>query len=97
MRQNAELCGLKAVIKYIAYAEFIEKANTTEERRLIAAKYIMSESERLQKISEILLDGAFIRENEIEMVYSRQKCCSVFVGRGSDIANTKNNWITGIM
>lgn len=50
------------------YAEYIEKANTTEERRLIAAKYIMSESERLQKISEILLDGAFIRENEIEMV-----------------------------
>ncbi len=49
------------------YAEFIEKANTTEDRRLIAAKYIMSESERLQKISEILLDGAFIRENEIEM------------------------------
>ena len=49
------------------YAEYIEKANTTEERRLIAAKYIMSESERLQKISEILLDGAFIRENEIEM------------------------------
>lgn len=49
------------------YAEYLEKANTTEERRLIAAKYIMSESERLQKISEILLDGAFIRENEIEM------------------------------
>lgn len=49
------------------YAEYIEKANTTEERRLIAAKYIMSESERLQKISEILLDGAFIRENEIKM------------------------------
>ena len=49
------------------YAEYLEKANTTEERRLIAAKYIMSESERLQKISEILLDGAFIRENAIEM------------------------------
>ena len=49
------------------YAEYLEKANTTEERRLIAAKYIMSEAERLQKISEILLDGAFIRENEIEM------------------------------
>ena len=49
------------------YAEYLEKANTTEERRLIAAKYIMSESERLQKISEILLDGAFIRENKIEM------------------------------
>lgn len=49
------------------YAEYLEKANTTEERRLIAAKYILSESERLQKISEILLDGAFIRENAIEM------------------------------
>ncbi len=49
------------------YAEYIEKANTTEERRLIAAKYIMTESERLQKISELLLDGAFIRENKIEM------------------------------
>ncbi len=49
------------------YAEYIEKANTTEERRLISAKYIMSESERLQKISDILLDGAFIRENEIEL------------------------------
>lgn len=49
------------------YAEYLEKANTTEERRLIAAKYIMSESERLQKISGILLDDAFIRENEIEM------------------------------
>ena len=49
------------------YAEYIEKANTTEEHRLIAAKYIMSESERMQKISEILLDGAFIRGNEIEM------------------------------
>jgi len=48
------------------YAEFIEKANTTEKRRLIAAKYIISESERLQKISEILLDSSFIRENEIE-------------------------------
>ena len=49
------------------YAEYLEKANTTEERRLIAAKYIMSESERLQKISEILLDGSFIRGNAIEM------------------------------
>ncbi len=49
------------------YAEYIEKANITEERKMIAVKYIMSEAERLQKISEILLDGAFIRGNEIEM------------------------------
>lgn len=50
------------------YAEFLEKANTTEKRRLTAIRYIISESERLQKISEILLDSAFIRENDIEMV-----------------------------
>ncbi len=43
------------------YAEFLEKAATTEENRIVAAKYIMSESERLQKISEILLDSAYIR------------------------------------
>ncbi len=49
------------------YAEFLEKANTDEEKRTIAAKYIISESERLQRISEILLDGAFIRGNEVEM------------------------------
>lgn len=49
------------------YAEYIEKANISQERRLIAAKYILSEAERLQKISEILLDGAFIRENAIAM------------------------------
>lgn len=48
------------------YAEFLEKAATTEEKRIIAAKYIMSESERLQKISEILLDSAYIRGNEAE-------------------------------
>ncbi len=48
------------------YAEFLEKAATTEEKRIIAAKYIMSESERLQKISEILLDSAYIRGNELK-------------------------------
>ena len=49
------------------YAEYLEKGNVTEERKVIAAKYIIAESERLQKISEILLDGAFIRENHIEI------------------------------
>ena len=49
------------------YAEFLEKAAATEEQRIIAAKYILSESERLQKISEILLDSAYIRENPPEM------------------------------
>lgn len=49
------------------YAEFLEKAAATEEQRIIAAKYILSESERLQKISEILLDSAYIRENAPQM------------------------------
>ncbi len=49
------------------YAEILEKASIPEEKRIVAAKYIMSESERLQKISEILLDGAFIRENTVAM------------------------------
>lgn len=49
------------------YAEFLEKAATDEEKRIIAAKYIMSESERLQRISEILLDSAYIRSSKPEM------------------------------
>lgn len=49
------------------YAEYIEKGNISDEQRLIAAKYVISEADRLKKISEILLDGAFIRENEIQM------------------------------
>ncbi|MCD8118838.1 MAG: HAMP domain-containing histidine kinase [Lachnospiraceae bacterium] len=49
------------------YAEYLEKANVPEQRRLIAERYIISESERLQKVSEILLDSAFIRENKVEM------------------------------
>jgi signal transduction histidine kinase len=48
------------------YAELLEKASISEENRIIAAKYIMSESKRLQKISEILLDTAFVRENTVE-------------------------------
>ena len=49
------------------YAEFLEKAAATEEQRIIASKYILSESERLQKISEILLDSAYIRGNPPQM------------------------------
>lgn len=43
------------------YAEYLEKAAVTEEKRVTAAKYIMSEAERLQKISQLLLDEAYIR------------------------------------
>lgn len=49
------------------YAEYLEKAAASEKRRIVAARYIMTESERLQKISEILLDSAYIRGNPPEM------------------------------
>ncbi len=49
------------------YAEYLEKAATTEEKRMVAIKYILSASERLQKISEILLDSAYARGGELDM------------------------------
>ncbi len=49
------------------YAEYLEKAAVTEEKRVTAAKYILSEAKRLQKISELLLDEAYIRGNPPEM------------------------------
>lgn len=47
------------------YAEYLEKAAVTEETRIDAAKCILSEAERLQKICEKLLDTAYIRNSEI--------------------------------
>ena len=49
------------------YAEYLEKAPVTEEKRVTAAQYIMSQAGRLQKISELLLDSAYIRGNPPEM------------------------------
>ncbi len=49
------------------YAEFLEKASASEEKRIVASRYIMSEARRLQKISEILLDSAYIRGNDPDM------------------------------
>ena len=48
------------------YAEYIGTANITDEERIDATQYIMSESMRLRSISETLLDMAFMRENQIE-------------------------------
>jgi len=45
------------------YGEVLEMAATSEETRIMAAKHIVSEAKRLEKISQILLDSAFIREN----------------------------------
>ena len=47
------------------YAEYIGTANITDEERIDATQYIMSESIRLRNISETLLDMAFVRENKI--------------------------------
>lgn len=47
------------------YAEYIGSANISEEEKIDAAQYIMSESMRLKHISETLLDTAFVRENKI--------------------------------
>ncbi len=49
------------------YAEFLQNANISEEEKWEALTYIISETERLGKISERLLDEAFIRENQIKM------------------------------
>ncbi len=49
------------------YAEYLEKASSSEENRILSARYIMSESKRLQRISDILLDGAYIRGRAPEM------------------------------
>ena len=43
------------------YAEYLEKAAISEEERIDSAKYIVSEAKRLQKVSEILLDIAYIK------------------------------------
>lgn len=50
------------------YAEYLEKAAVTEEERIDAAGCILSEAARLQRISEKILDTAYIRHNEIPKV-----------------------------
>ncbi|GIP36064.1 cell wall metabolism sensor histidine kinase WalK [Paenibacillus sp. J2TS4] len=49
------------------YAEYIQKVARTEEDKLFATRYIMSESRRLQKIAYRLLDMATLRGNQIEL------------------------------
>ncbi|MGX4588435.1 ATP-binding protein [Paenibacillus chitinolyticus] len=49
------------------YAEYIQKVVRTEEDKLFATNYIMSESRRLQNIAYRLLDMATLRGNKIEL------------------------------
>lgn len=48
------------------YAEYLQKAVLTEDDRLAATAYIMSESRRLSKLSHQLLDLAILRGEEIQ-------------------------------
>lgn len=50
------------------YAEYIEKAAVPEPEKADSARRIMSEADRLRKISEKILDTACLRENPIEKV-----------------------------
>lgn len=50
------------------YAEYILTAKISEDDKIEAAQFIMSESMRLKHISETLLDMAFVRENQITKV-----------------------------
>jgi len=74
------------------YAEYLEKAPVTEEKRVTAAQYIMSQAGRLQKISELLLDSAYIRGNPPEMgevelhtLLSRVAAQLAFFGEGRGV------------
>lgn len=49
------------------YAEYIQKVVRTEEDKLFATNYIMSESRRLQNIAYRLLDMATLRGNKLEL------------------------------
>ncbi len=57
---------LRTPLTSIHGSEYLEKAASTEEERILAAKYIVSEASRLKKISDILLDTAYVRENRFE-------------------------------
>lgn len=49
------------------YAEYIQKVARTEEDKLFATNYIMSESRRLQNIAYRLLDMATLRGNKLQL------------------------------
>ncbi len=70
------------------YAEYLRDAKISDEAKIEAIEYIISESERLKLIGEKLLDEAFIRENEIksETVFIPELIYEVY--RNISIKNT---------
>jgi len=70
-------------------AEYAFRHTQSEEERMQTLLDIMSESKRLQKISKVLLDSAFIRENgiQIETIFADEmmtKIHDVFALRASE-------------
>lgn len=59
------------------YAEYIQRVVRTEEDKLFATNYIMSESRRLQNIAYRLLDMATLRGNKLEL---SEVCMGELVG-----------------
>lgn len=50
------------------YAEYLRRAETTEEEKINCAISVMREAQRLRQISEKLLDDAVMRENPLDAV-----------------------------
>ena len=48
------------------YAEYAFRNEMDEEKRLQTMLYIMDETKRLKRVGDILLEGAYLRENKIE-------------------------------
>lgn len=49
----------------LGYGEYLRNANISEEEKIEAVDFIISEAERLKAIGKKMLDEAFIRENKI--------------------------------
>lgn len=67
------------------YAEYIQKASISEEEKLSATGYIMSETQRLQNMAYRLLDLATLRSNEIE--FTEVKVSELFNGTIQELRN----------
>lgn len=71
------------------YAEYAFRNQLEEEKRLQTMLNIMDESKRLKRIGDILLEGAYLRENKIEtgrvnVVKMLEHIQSIFILRAAD-------------
>lgn len=49
------------------YAEYLQNANTSEEKRIIATSYILSETDRMKSMAFKLLDLALLRNSTLDL------------------------------